>query len=29
MKNFKGLLLLVVMAALVMFTAACGNNGKC
>ncbi|MGF2617091.1 PstS family phosphate ABC transporter substrate-binding protein [Rossellomorea vietnamensis] len=29
MKNFKGLLLLVVMAALVMFTAACGtNNGN-
>jgi phosphate transport system substrate-binding protein len=26
MKNFKGLLLLVVMAALVMFTAACGSN---
>jgi phosphate transport system substrate-binding protein len=29
MKNFKGLLLLVVMAALVTFTAACGtNNGN-
>ena len=26
MKNFKTLLLLVVMAALVIFTAACGNN---
>ncbi|MGM0844237.1 MAG: PstS family phosphate ABC transporter substrate-binding protein [Bacillota bacterium] len=28
MKNFKGLLLLVVMAALVLFTAACGTNGN-